>query len=121
MQSSVKSIEIASSIDEIMGMYEISEKDDEEKIREFMENHDHIIPILKEAKEHIISVFGDCVRIILELYYDIEEGWEQLFVIIKSPYDSKKALELELKLGDEWFLDRIADTKGDLIISEESL
>jgi hypothetical protein len=120
-QDTLKSVEIASLIDEIIGMYEISENDDVEKIREFIENHDHIIPILKEAKEHIIPVFGDCVRIILELYYDIEEGWEQLFVIIKSPYESKKAIELKIKLGREWFLARIRDAKGDLCISEESL
>ncbi|MEK7398582.1 MAG: hypothetical protein AAB116_16745 [Candidatus Poribacteria bacterium] len=120
-QDTVKSVEIVSSIDEIIGMYEISENDDVEKIREFIENHDHIIPILKEAKEHIISVFGDCVRIILELYYDIEEGWEQLFVIIKSSYDPKKAVELELKLFREWFVHRIADTNMDLGISEEPL
>jgi hypothetical protein len=120
-QDTLKSVEIVSLIDEIIGMYEISENDDVEKIREFIENHDHIIPILKEAKEHIIPVFGDCVRIILELFYDIEEGWEQLFIIIKSPYDSKKAIELKIKLLRGWFVHRIADTNMDLGISEEPL
>jgi hypothetical protein len=119
--STLKSTETDSIIDKIISMYEISENDDVEKIRDFIENHEHLIPILNEAKEHVISVFGDCVRIFLELYYDIEEGWEQIFIVIKSPYDSKKALELKLKLGRKWFLARIRDAKGDLCISEESL
>jgi hypothetical protein len=119
--STIKSVDIESSIDEIISMYEVSENDDVEKIRDFIENHDHLIPILNEAKEHIISVFGDCVRIFLELYYDIEEGWEQLFVVIKSPYDPKKAVELEIRLLRKWFVHRIKDTNGDLGISEEPL
>jgi len=118
--STVKPVDI-SLIDEIIGMYEISENDDVEKIRDFIENHDHLIPILKEAKEHITSVFGDCVRIFLELYYDIEEGWEKLFIVIKSPYDSKKAVELEIKLLRGWFVKTTIDTKGNLAISEEPL
>jgi len=122
LQSGIaKSIDIASSIDEIISMYEISENEDVEKIRDFIEKHEHLIPILSEAKEHIISVFGDCVRIFLELYYDIEEGWEQLFVVIKSPYDPKKAVELKIKLLRGWFINKTIDTKGNLGISEESL
>ena len=117
----LKFTETDSIIDKIISMYEISENDDVEKIRDFIENHEHLIPILNEAKEHIISVFGDCVRIFLELYYDIEEGWEQLFVVIKSPYDSKKAVELKIKLLRGWFVNKAIDTKGNLGISEESL
>ena len=117
----LKFTETDSIIDKIISMYEISENDDVEKIRDFIENHEHLIPILNESKEHIISVFGDCVRIFLELYYDIEEGWEQIFIIIKSPYDSKKAVELEFKLIREWFVHKIRDTNGDLGISEEPL
>ncbi|MDQ1318298.1 MAG: hypothetical protein QG588_1958 [Candidatus Poribacteria bacterium] len=119
--STIKSIDIASSIDEIISMYEISENDDVEKIRDFIENHEHLIPILNEAKENIISVFGNCVRIFLELYYDIEEGWEQIFIVIKSPYDSKKAVELKIKLLRGWFVKKTIDTKDNLGISEESL
>jgi len=117
----LKFTETDSIIDKIISMYEISENDDVEKIRDFIENHEHLIPILNEAKEHIISVFGDCIRIFLELYYDIEEGWEQLFVVIKSPYDSKKAVELKIKLLRGWFVNKTIDTKGNLGISEESL
>lgn len=119
--STLKFTETDSIIDKIISMYEISENDDVEKIRDFIENHEHLIPILNEAKEHIISVFGDCVRIFLELYYDIEEGWEQIFIIIKSPYDSKKAVELEIKLIRGWFVHKIRDTNGDLGISEEPI
>jgi hypothetical protein len=118
--STVKPVDI-SLIDEIIVMYEISENDDVEKIRDFIENHNHLIPILKEAKEHITSVFGDCVKIFLELYYDIEEGWEQLFVVIKSPYDSDKALELKLRLIREWLIHTVSEAREYLAISEEPL
>lgn len=121
-QSSIlESTKTDSLVDKIISMYEISENDDVEKIKDFIENHEHLIPILNEAKEHVISVFGDCVRIFLELYYDIEEGWEKIFVVIKSPYDPKKAVELEIKLLREWFVHQIRDTNGDLGISEEPL
>jgi hypothetical protein len=118
--STVKPVDI-SLIDEIIVMYEISQNDDVEKIRDFIENHNHLIPILKEAKEHITSVFGDCVKIFLELYYDIEEGWEQLFVVIKSPYDSDKALELKLRLIREWLIHTVSEAREYLAISEEPL
>ena len=119
--STVKTVEAESEINKIIGMYEISENDDVEKIRDFIENHNHLIPILKEAKEHITSVFGDCVKIFLELYYDIEEGWEQLFVVIKSPYDSDKALELKLRLIREWLIHTVSEAREYLAISEEPL
>jgi len=117
----LKFTETDSIIDKIISMYEISENDDVEKIRDFIENHEHLIPILNEAKEHIISVFGDCIRIFLELYYDIEEGWEQLFVVIKSPYDSDKALELKLRLIREWLIHTVDEAREYLAISEEPL
>jgi hypothetical protein len=47
--------------------------------------------------------------------------WDELFVVIKSPYDTQKAIELDNMLAEEWFLDRMRDTKGDLNISEEPL
>jgi hypothetical protein len=112
---------VSEQVDEIANMYEMPEDSNEtEEIRRFVEEREHLFPILKEAKGQIISVFGNRVRLCLELYHDIEEGWDQLYIIIKSSYDTQKAIELDNRLAEEWFLDRMRDTKGDLNISEES-
>jgi hypothetical protein len=113
-------ISVSDQVDEIVDMYEILEDNDESEIRRFIEERDYLFPIIKEAKGQILSVFGDYVKLYLELYHDIEEGWEKLFIIIKSPYSAEKALELERILGKKWFLNKIKEAKGDLIISEEN-
>ena len=113
---------VSEQVDGIVNMYEMPEDSNEtEEIRRFVEERELLFPILKEAKGQIISVFGTHVRLCLELYHDIEEGWEKLFVVIKSPYSAEKAHELEQILGKKWFLTKIKEAKGDLIISEESL
>jgi hypothetical protein len=116
----IMGISVSDQVDEIIDMYEILEDNDEAEIRRFIEERDYLFPIIKEAKGQILSVFGDYVKLYLELYHDIEEGWEKLFIIIKSPYSAEKALELERILGKKWFLDKIKEAKGDLIISEEN-
>ncbi|MBI5166246.1 MAG: hypothetical protein HY998_00710 [candidate division NC10 bacterium] len=58
-------------------------------------------PILKEGRERIISVFGENVKICLELHHDPEEGWDELFIVIKSAYSAEKAIELENRLAEE--------------------
>jgi hypothetical protein len=116
----IMGISVSDQVDEIIDMYEILEDNDEAEIRRFIEERDYLFPIIKEAKGQILSVFGDYVKLYLELYHDIEEGWEKLFIIIKSPYSAEKALELERILGKKWFLNKIKEAKGDLIISEEN-
>jgi len=113
-------ISVSNQVDEILGMYEIPENDIEE-IKRFVEEHPHLFPILMEAKEQIISVFGNKIKICLELHHDPEEAWDELFIVIKSPYSPKKAIELENRLSESWFLRRMRDTKGDLNFSEEPL
>jgi hypothetical protein len=109
-------------VDEIISMYEISKDIEQvEEIMVFLEEHDHLLPILEEAKEKIISVFGDEIKISLELHHDPEEAWDELFIVIKSSHSPKEAIELEKKLAKDWFISRIRDTKGDLNISGESL
>jgi len=109
-------------VDEIISMYDMPEDSSKtENIRKFLEVHEHLFPILEEAKEKIISVFGSAIRINLELFHDVEEGWEQLYVIIKSSYNVQKIVELENRLVEEWFLDKMKDTQGYLNISGEPI
>ncbi len=111
---------LISQYDEIGGIYEISPHD-RKAIEKFLEKHKYLYPILKEAKERIISIFGDKVKICLELHHDPEEGWDELFIVIKSPYNTEEAIRLENRLAKEWFLDKIKDTRGKLNITEEPL
>lgn len=102
------------------GIYEIP-TDHREKIERFLGKHKHLFPILKEAEEPIVSVFGEGVKICLELHRDPEEGWEELFIVIKSEHSAEEAIRLENKLAEEWFLERMKDTKGELSVTEEPL
>lgn len=90
-------------------------------IRKFLEENEHLYPILAEAPDKIFSVFGPDAKISLELHRDPEEDWEELFIIIKSPYSTEEATRLEKKLAEEWFLPRLQSTKGKLNITEEPL
>lgn len=108
------------TFDEIEVMYEIPEEH-KENIRAFLEEHEYLSPILEEAKGKIASVFGKDVYLCLELHSDPEEAWNELFIVIGSEYSAAEAFRLENKLAEEWFLDRMEDTKGRLNIVEEPL
>jgi hypothetical protein len=114
-------ISVSEQVDEIVNMYEILEDNDEAEIRKFIEERDYLFPVLIEAKDQIISVFGDKIKICLDLHHDPEEAWDELFIVIKSSYSPKEAVELENRLAENWFLSRMKDTKGDLNFSEEPL
>jgi len=90
------------------------------EIKNFLLTNDYLIEILFEAPEHIYRIFGR-VSIHLELHHDPEEGWDELFIVIKSLYSAEEAIRLENRLAEEWFLDRMKDTKGKLNITEEPL
>ncbi len=94
--------------------------DNPERIRGFLLANEYLIDILLEAPFYIFDIFGE-VPIHLELHRDPEEGWNELFVVIKSYYDAEYAAELENRLVEEWFLNRIGDTRGKLNIVEEPL
>ncbi len=111
---------VTSSLDEVEDIYEVSTGHRKE-IERFLTKHKHLIPLLKDAKTQIVSVFGKNVKLCLEIHRDLEEGWNELFIIIKSEYSAKEAVRLENRLADEWFLDIIKDTKGRLNIIEEPL
>jgi hypothetical protein len=109
-----------SSLDGLEGMYEIP-VDHKKVIAGFLKSRKYLHPILKEAKPRIISVFGENVKICLELHHDPEEGWDELFIVIKSASSPEEAIRLENKLAEEWFLDRMKATRGKLNIIEEPL
>jgi len=94
---------------------------DKEKIIDFLFANSDLIPILLEAPKYIYEIFGQNVPIDLELYSDPEEEWDELFIVIKSPYSAEKAIELEKKLFDEWFINIIDKINNRLNFTEEPL
>ncbi|MCD6326954.1 hypothetical protein J7M28_05320 [bacterium] len=91
------------------------------QIQEFLQEQDFLYPILKEAKDQIVEVFGENVVVCLELFHDAEEGWDNLFIVIKTRLDADEAMRLEDKLVHNWFAQRLQDAGGKLNIIEEPL
>ncbi len=90
------------------------------EIKQFLIVNDDLIPILVEGYEQITKIFGD-VPVYLELHSDPEEGWEELFIVIKTGYPTKKAFELENKLFEEWFIRIMDKVNGRLNFTEKPL
>jgi hypothetical protein len=105
-------------LDELKGAYEFSNI---EEIRNFILQNSYLVDILKEAPENIYRIFGKSIKLILELHSDPEEDFEELFVVIKSPYAPQKARELMNELDRTWFLNIMDKTQGKLCITEEYL
>lgn len=94
--------------------------DNPKEIKNFLLTNDYLIEILFEAPGYIYRIFGQ-VLIHLELHHDPEEDWDELFIVMRSPYPAEEAIRRENQLVEEWFLERMNDTQGRLNIAEEPL
>jgi len=92
-----------------------------DEIKRFLLTHDYLIEHLFEAYDQIRRIFGENVEIHLEYTIDPEEDWDELFIVIKSPYPAEKAVELERKLFDEWFVHIMDKLNNKLNFIEEPL
>jgi len=92
-----------------------------ERILKFLLANRDLLLILEEAPEYIYRIFGPSVLNYLELHSDPEEGWDELFIVIKSPYTAEKAVALERELFDEWFINIIDKVGNRLNFTEEPL
>jgi len=90
------------------------------EVKRFLLSNTDLIEILLEAHEHIFRIFGH-VPICLELHHDPEEDWNELFIVIKSSYKPEKAIELEERLFNEWFIRISNKVAGRLNFTEEPL
>ncbi len=93
----------------------------QEDIMTFLKTNQSLVKILKDAIGKIKNIFGADIRICLELHCDPEEEWDELFIVIKSPYSPQKARELMNELDRTWFLNIMDKTQGKLCITEEYL
>jgi hypothetical protein len=104
---------------DIKGLEQSYEIIDSIEIRTFIFNNPFLIGILNEAHNKIRKIFGEKIRINLEMQLDPEENYEELFIVIRSFFSAKKARRLMDRLDDEWFLKIMRDTRGKLCITEE--
>lgn len=85
------------------------------EISNFLEVNGDLIPILKEASEHIHKVFGECT-----LYLELDQyDWDELFIIIKTSLSPKDAVNKEIELFKEWFVNVMDITGKRLNYGEE--
>jgi hypothetical protein len=105
-------------LDELKGAYEFSNI---EEIRNFIMQNNYLINILNEAPENIYRIFDRRIKLILELRSDPEEEWDELFIVIKSPYNAEKTVELGTKLFYEWFIHIMNKVNDKLNFTEELL
>ncbi|MFH1860843.1 MAG: hypothetical protein ABH870_07545 [bacterium] len=107
--------------DEFTYLYQFYEVCNKEII-DFIGKYDFLLSILMEAPREIYRIFPrDDVKLELELHHDPEEDYDELFVVIKSPYSPLEARKLMDELDETWFLNIMNKTKNKLCITEEPL
>lgn len=109
-------------IEEFAFLYQFYKFSNEDDIISFIKKHLFLLPILVDAPREIYCVFPkDDINLELELHHDPEEDFDELFVVIKSPYIPEKARQLMDELGERWFLNIMAQAQNKLCITEETL
>jgi hypothetical protein len=103
---------LTNNIKNVRKLYTISD-DEITVITGFMENKQQLIPILIEAKTNIVNIFGD-VPVRLAYVVDPEEGWEELFGLIKVELPPEKARALLKQFDREYLTNVDAKTGLDL-------
>lgn len=92
----------------------------EEEISGFLLLNEDLLQILTEAPNYIYEIFGR-VPIYLELHRDPEEGWDELFIVIKTILPAEEAVKRERELFDSWFSQIIHKVDNRLNYTEEPL
>jgi hypothetical protein len=92
-----------------------------DEIREFILQNEGFLEVLLEGVGEIYRIFGSNIRLQLELHNDPEEKWDELFIVIKSSYTAREAVELERKVFNEWFVHVMDKVNNKLSFIEEPL
>ena len=92
-----------------------------DEIRKFILQNRELVEVLLEGVDEIYRIFGSDIRLQLELHNDPEEKWDELFIVIKSSYTAREAVELERKVFNEWFVYVMDKVNNKLNFIEERL
>jgi len=88
-------------LDNLTEVYEIPNLNEVEK---FIAQTPDLNSILEDAPIYIDKIFGEDNNKILEIHSDPEAEWDELFLIIQTPYSPQENIMLEKKLFDSWFV-----------------
>jgi len=83
----------------------------EEAIAEFLSQNRDLIKYLLVAPDKIREIFGDNVKLELELHTDPEERWDELFIVIVTSTSPGEVIKMEKQLFKKWFT-KIMDRVG---------
>lgn len=93
---------IDSRLSDIERKFEFREKN---TVLSFLRQNDFLIPLILESAERIRSYFEKDARLIMELVEDSEsDGFEELFLIVKTSHAPAEASRLLERFDEEWWL-----------------
>lgn len=73
-------------------------------VRQYLQNHSFLIPLLHEAQTQVARFFSTPAKPILEVSHDPSDGAAQLFLVIPTQLKAEDAYEQMEKLDAEWWL-----------------
>jgi hypothetical protein len=88
------------------------------EILAFLERYPAVAPLLHEVRSNIRRFFGE-VQVRLDMSYDLEwpEEGPELFANIQTALSPMEALDRLHKFDDEWWIERLLETKAPLVVS----
>ncbi len=93
-----------------------------QQVSSFLQAHSFLVPLLFEASSHIEQHFRSNQQVFLQVVTDPEAADDrELFIFIGTNLQPDDALDKLDLLDDEWWLDAMDRSKGDLCIDVEFL
>ncbi|MCK4330975.1 MAG: hypothetical protein KAW81_00310 [Dehalococcoidia bacterium] len=111
-------------LQEVLERYEITAPQAPEVVR-FLLGHKYLSPILLQAVPYLKQVFGQS-PVYLEVERDLDEGFEELFAVVKVNTGPTEALDLLAQFDQQWFMSAARQARAKLnftvdTISDESV
>lgn len=90
----------------------------EDDIRSFISNNPEVMDILEQAPYYIRHIVGD-YPLYLEIVREPDDGWEELFIVVRTGLPAEEALKLDDRLFELWFGEAMRSVVGKLEIVVE--
>ena len=88
--------------------------------RRFLDENPYLVPLLDEAKARILDYFPDPeITLSVESDNEVNIQGEQLAMLIGTTLSPEDALEKLKRLDKDWWLDKVAQARGKLVINVE--
>ena len=93
--------------------------DDQEAVTGFLQQHDFLVDLLVEAREHISMHFGPDTPTALEVFYDLDDEHEEpdLLALIETTLPPEEASAQLDRLDETWWLDALPRSQFILTIT----